>query len=90
VEAFDTSVNLYGQFAFLLWRSVYITKQVRLAQCLHSTILRAAEHLFRSFAQQAGLCCTLLGVSAGRMAVLACISRHALLTLMCDVLNNNT
>jgi hypothetical protein len=28
VEAFDTSVNLYGQFAFLLWRSVYITKQV--------------------------------------------------------------
>lgn len=31
VEAFDTSVNLYGQFAFLLWRSVYITKQVGIA-----------------------------------------------------------
>lgn len=28
VEAFDTSLDLYGQFAFLLWRSVYITKQV--------------------------------------------------------------
>lgn len=34
VEAFDTSVNLYGQFAFLLWRSVYITKQVRPAECV--------------------------------------------------------
>lgn len=28
VEAFDTSLALYGSFAFLLWRSVYITKQV--------------------------------------------------------------
>lgn len=28
VEAFDSSLNLYGSFAFLLWRSVYITKQV--------------------------------------------------------------
>lgn len=24
----DLDVNLWGQFAFLLWRSVYITKQV--------------------------------------------------------------
>lgn len=31
VEAFDTSLDLYGSLAFLLWRSVYITKQVRLA-----------------------------------------------------------
>lgn len=30
IEAFDSTVNLYGAFAFLLWRSVYITKQVRL------------------------------------------------------------
>jgi NADH:ubiquinone reductase (non-electrogenic) len=28
VEAFDTSLNVYGSLAFLLWRSVYITKQV--------------------------------------------------------------
>ena len=28
VEAFDASLGLYGGFAFLLWRSVYITKQV--------------------------------------------------------------
>eukprot|EP00882_Tetradesmus_deserticola_P001020 GHRQ01001105.1.p1 GENE.GHRQ01001105.1~~GHRQ01001105.1.p1 ORF type:complete len:649 (+),score=345.14 GHRQ01001105.1:241-2187(+) len=28
VEAFDTSLNVYGRLAFLLWRSVYITKQV--------------------------------------------------------------
>jgi NADH dehydrogenase FAD-containing subunit len=24
----DTNLNIWGQFAFLLWRSVYITKQV--------------------------------------------------------------
>lgn len=29
-EAGDASVALYGQFAYLLWRSVYITKQVGL------------------------------------------------------------
>lgn len=28
VEAFDSSIKLYGDFAYLLWRSVYITKQV--------------------------------------------------------------
>jgi NADH:ubiquinone reductase (non-electrogenic) len=28
VEAFDTSLDVYGSLAFLLWRSVYITKQV--------------------------------------------------------------
>ncbi|KAF8058293.1 SPAC3A11.07 [Scenedesmus sp. PABB004] len=28
VEAFDGSLDLYGSLAFLLWRSVYITKQV--------------------------------------------------------------
>lgn len=28
MEAFDISVKLYGALAFLLWRSVYITKQV--------------------------------------------------------------
>lgn len=30
VEAFDASVGLYGRLAFLLWRSVYLTKQVSL------------------------------------------------------------
>lgn len=43
VEAFDTSVNLYGQFAFLLWRSVYITKQVRLARCCDSSVGHQGE-----------------------------------------------
>lgn len=28
IEAGENSLNLYGGFAFLLWRSVYITKQV--------------------------------------------------------------
>lgn len=28
IEAFDAEVGLEGRFAFLLWRSVYITKQV--------------------------------------------------------------
>lgn len=28
IETFDTSLDVYGSLAFLLWRSVYITKQV--------------------------------------------------------------